>query len=85
MIIGHCEIIDKLEDRVIVKVSNEIITITKNDTVDILSDPFPESIHPGAYVQENISFEELYDNIEEDGDEYLFTDDLMYIGGIAKY
>ena len=85
MIIGYCEIVDKTDDKVIVKINNEYITITSKDTIDILSDPFPEGIHPGAAVYENISFEELCDNIEKDGDEYIFTDDLMYIGGIAKY
>lgn len=85
MIIGHCEIIDKFDDEVIVKVGKEYIAIHPNDTIDALLDPFPESSQPGAYIYKEIQFEELCNNIEKDGDEYLFIDDLMYIGGIAKY
>lgn len=85
MLISHCEIVDKFEDEVIVKINNEFLAIHPTDTMDILSDPFPESSHPGAYIYTQMPFDEFCSNIEKDGDEYLFTDDLMYIGGIAKY
>ena len=85
MLIGHCEIVDKLDDKVIVKIDKEFLVINSTDTMDILSDPFPESPQVGAYIYMQMSFDEFCSNIEDDGDEYIFTDDLMYIGGIAKY
>ena len=38
-----------------------------------------------AGIFEKMSFEEFCDNIEEDEGEFEFTDDLIYIYGIAKY
>ena len=85
MLIGFCDILDKSKNKVIVKINNEQLTIKPGDTLDILYDPFPDDEHPGAGIFEKMSFEEFCDNIEEDDGEFEFTDDLIYIYGIAKY
>lgn len=61
--------------------SNKRITIKNGQNITILCDPFCGDEHHDAAYFKNITFDELFDNIDQD--KTTFIDDLMYMCGIS--
>ena len=59
---------------------DNLITIKTGQNITILCDPFYDDEHHAAYFK-NITFDELFDNIDKD--KTTFIDDLMYMCGIS--
>lgn len=88
MLIGRkLEVISKTESEVKVKVylaggGNTVVKIDKGSKITYLDDPRFGENSDTAQIR-SCDFDEFCDNIEEDDDNYYFTDDLGYIQGIA--
>lgn len=83
MVYGKCAPsgYDKEQGWISLWCGDNYVTIKNGQTITILCDPFyDDECHATAYLK-NITFEELFENINQD--EHTFIDDLMYMCGIG--